>query len=303
MEMILIWCLSCRFHRPFRTDFIWPPHQTLRVWLISSCACGTNAAPGAPGRRRGRGGFLLIKFLAGAKSGLKLFMKMLLICAIGIVAISTVAQNEGIGAFKMGGGIDIDSIAPVVDNPTWRRFGTNLLNAAYLTALHGTVDGKNSEVTFLRIKNPEKLVAVKNCEGDIMVGNKIWVRVLRDGIYQDGNDPLELWDCGEKTTRSEIQRKEMDDYRAEKLKQAEKQAEIERLQAHATAQRKAAAERRLWLDATNGVAAAQYQIGLRLLNGQGVETNRLAGLIWLHKAANQDNPQATEELKKLGAGQ
>ena len=37
------------FRRPFRTDFAWTMNQTLRVWLISSCPCGTK-----PARRRKR---------------------------------------------------------------------------------------------------------------------------------------------------------------------------------------------------------------------------------------------------------
>ena len=39
----MIYCRCVRrFHRPFRTDFILPPHQPLRGWLISGCAFGTN---------------------------------------------------------------------------------------------------------------------------------------------------------------------------------------------------------------------------------------------------------------------
>ena len=30
------------FRRPCRMDFLWPRYQTLRVWLISSCAFGTK---------------------------------------------------------------------------------------------------------------------------------------------------------------------------------------------------------------------------------------------------------------------
>ena len=43
------------FRRPFRTDFDWAMNQTLRVWLISGCPCGTKLArrrKRPPGRAR-----------------------------------------------------------------------------------------------------------------------------------------------------------------------------------------------------------------------------------------------------------
>src|SRR5665213_2057862 len=41
-EINLIWRSLFRFHRPFRTGFLLPRYQTLRVWLISGCAFGTS---------------------------------------------------------------------------------------------------------------------------------------------------------------------------------------------------------------------------------------------------------------------
>ena len=42
MEINLIWRSLFRFRCPFRTGFLLPRYQTLRVWLISSCAFGTS---------------------------------------------------------------------------------------------------------------------------------------------------------------------------------------------------------------------------------------------------------------------
>jgi hypothetical protein len=42
MEINLIWRSLFRFRRPFRTGFLLPRYQTLRVWLISGCAFGTS---------------------------------------------------------------------------------------------------------------------------------------------------------------------------------------------------------------------------------------------------------------------
>jgi hypothetical protein len=49
--------------------------------------------------------------------------------------------------------------------------------------------------------------------------------------------------------------------------------------------------------ASNGVPSAQFSIGLRYINGYGVETNRPLGLYWIYKASYQDLPAAKEFVR------
>jgi hypothetical protein len=231
-------------------------------------------------------------------------MKNLLIAAIlGILTIATRADNSDIGAFSIGsGGIDIDSIPPAITNPTWMRFGTNIYNAAFLTALHGTIDSKNSEVTFLRIQHPWQLVALKNCDGDITVGKKIWVRVVRDGIYQDGSDPLELWDCGIVPSKTELEQKAHEDYLNVKRVEAENARQAEIARAAAAAKKKAVAA--IVLKSNQDAAAKGDMFGLlrmgeRYRDGDGVEKDLSKARDYLQKAADAGSPTAKDELSKL----
>ena len=60
-----------------------------------------------------------------------------------------------------------------------------------------------------------------------------------------------------------------------------------------------------WLlaQATNGSSSAEYSLGLRYLNGQGVETNKALAIEWLRKAAAQGNTEASNRLEKLATVQ
>ena len=49
--------------------------------------------------------------------------------------------------------------------------------------------------------------------------------------------------------------------------------------------------------ASNDVASAQFSVGMRYINGDGVETNRPLGLYWIYKASYQDLPAAKEFLR------
>jgi len=46
--------------------------------------------------------------------------------------------------------------------------------------------------------------------------------------------------------------------------------------------------------ASNGVARWQFELGLRYYNGDGIETNRLLGSIWIGKAVAQQYSPAIE---------
>lgn len=48
-----------------------------------------------------------------------------------------------------------------------------------------------------------------------------------------------------------------------------------------------------------GAPSAQYDLGLRYLNGDGVEKNPELAQKWLHSAANNGNMQAVKKLKEL----
>jgi hypothetical protein len=49
--------------------------------------------------------------------------------------------------------------------------------------------------------------------------------------------------------------------------------------------------------ASNGVARSQYQLGLRYLTGDGVESNRLEAIHWIGAAAAQDHAEAKEFIR------
>lgn len=51
--------------------------------------------------------------------------------------------------------------------------------------------------------------------------------------------------------------------------------------------------------ATNGVASAQYELGLRYLEGRGVEKDELAARSWLEKAAGKGHTYAKRALANL----
>jgi hypothetical protein len=53
--------------------------------------------------------------------------------------------------------------------------------------------------------------------------------------------------------------------------------------------------------ASNGVARSQFEIGLRYLRGDEVETNRPLGMYWIWKASYQDYPQAVEFVRTNSA--
>jgi TPR repeat protein len=56
-----------------------------------------------------------------------------------------------------------------------------------------------------------------------------------------------------------------------------------------------------WLlsQATNGIASAECSLGLRYLNGQGVETNKTLAIEWLKKAAEHGDTVASNRLDQL----
>jgi len=67
---------------------------------------------------------------------------------------------------------------------------------------------------------------------------------------------------------------------------------------HATKQKVVEFQRKR---AAEGSASAQYDLGLRHLNGDGVEKDEAAARSWLQKAAAGGNSQAVKKLKELDA--
>src|ERR1035437_348410 len=53
------------FHRPFRTNFLFHHDQTLRVWLISGCPCGTKRP------HRTQACFGVLRFCVGMSQAIK----------------------------------------------------------------------------------------------------------------------------------------------------------------------------------------------------------------------------------------
>ena len=60
-----------------------------------------------------------------------------------------------------------------------------------------------------------------------------------------------------------------------------------------------AAARMFGLAAEAGIAASQYEYGVALVNGDGVEVNMELGVHWLWKAMQQGNADAKRDLKQL----
>jgi hypothetical protein len=60
-----------------------------------------------------------------------------------------------------------------------------------------------------------------------------------------------------------------------------------------------AAARMFGLAAEAGIAASQYEYGVALVNGDGVEVNMELGVQWLWKAMQQGNADAKRDLKQL----
>ncbi|MBC8002445.1 MAG: SEL1-like repeat protein [Opitutaceae bacterium] len=54
--------------------------------------------------------------------------------------------------------------------------------------------------------------------------------------------------------------------------------------------------------AEEGSATAQYDLGVRFLNGDGVKKDRELAMKWLRKAADQDHTQAAKKLVDLQKG-
>jgi hypothetical protein len=65
-------------------------------WALGRNPVGilVGRAPGAPGRRRGRGGFFLIKFLAGAKSNIMKKLNLICLMILFVSAITVMAQTQ-----------------------------------------------------------------------------------------------------------------------------------------------------------------------------------------------------------------
>ena len=53
------------------------------------------------------------------------------------------------------------------------------------------------------------------------------------------------------------------------------------------------------LAAEAGIAAAQYELGVALVNGDGVAMDRREGVDWLQRAAVQGKPEAIADLETL----
>ena len=54
--------------------------------------------------------------------------------------------------------------------------------------------------------------------------------------------------------------------------------------------------------AEKGIAEAQYDLGLQLLNGEGMTRDKMQALQWLSRASDQGHPQATVLLDRLALG-
>jgi len=80
-----------------------------------------------------------------------------------------------------------------------------------------------------------------------------------------------------------------------------KQAEQEKLRVQAA--KKAEMEDKLFqadfVNATNGVDSSQYRLGMRYLNGEGVDKDENTGKQWLEKASTQGNMSAKAALAAL----
>lgn len=54
------------------------------------------------------------------------------------------------------------------------------------------------------------------------------------------------------------------------------------------------------LSAEQGHAVAQYNLGTAYRDGEGVEQSDAEAVKWLRRSAEQGDPDAKEELKRLG---
>jgi TPR repeat protein len=241
-------------------------------------------------------------------------MKTLLLCCLWFLAMSATAQltaNQRIGAFAgYGLGPIIQTpptpLEPANNEPAWRKVGTNIVDVASFQRFDCRAETTSGGLALAVIQNPSgwRRVAIRNFQGEVTSGKTLYIRALRNGIYQDGSEPLELWDCGVPLSKEEMNEKQAAEFREyQRMKQerqiaAEKAAEIRAEKKKAA---DAAALKANLAAAEKGDAYGLLRMGERYRDGNGVEKDLGKAREYLQKAADAGSPTAKEELSKLEA--
>ena len=215
--------------------------------------------------------------------------------------------NQRAGAFAGYGGVSTVNLTPGVgppQPPEWRKVGTNILDANYFSSFECRAETTSGGLALAVIQNPSgwRRVAIRNFQGEVTSGKKLWVKATRDGVYMDGSEPLELWDCGTAPSKTDLQEKAREEYLDYQKRQAEKNRAVEIAQKAAAAKMQAAALAALKANqdaAAKGDMFGLLRMGERYRDGDGVEKDLGKAREYLQKAADAGSPTAKEELSNL----
>lgn len=235
-------------------------------------------------------------------------MKTIIFCILTLLAIPATAQltdNQRNGAFAYGG-VYAPELPASNRKPEWRKVGTNLVDANYFKSFECRAETKAGNVAIATIQDFQgwRRVAIRNYAGEITSGKKLYIRATRDGVYQDGAEPLELWDCGTAPSKTDLQEKAKSDYLDYQRREAEKNKAIENAKKAAAAKKQAADLVALKANqdaATKGDMFGLLRMGERYRDGDGVEKDLVKAKEYLQKAADAGSPTAKDELSKLEA--
>jgi len=159
----------------------------------------------------------------------------------------------------------------------------------------GDIESSAQGVAILHFHGFYKRFALTNFNGQTVHGDYIRVCAMTNGIYMDGDTPLQLMDCGTPLSPSEEQN-EFQKIEAKRLALEKQRLDAENfnkfiIQSNAVVT--------LIQHATNGESWAQCSLGNHYLNGIGCETNLDAAKYWFQKAAEQGDLEASNNLAKL----
>ena len=183
-----------------------------------------------------------------------------------------------------------------VDGKIYNLFQTGVFVGGY-------VQGVRDDALIVRTgQDSGDYRAIKNYKGEAVADKYIYTVAMRNGIYTDGNTPLELYDCG--TILSPDEERQQEQATREKMV-ADAKAKADAVTALREAQRQKSfiinsnEVVRLSLEATNGSAAAQYSLALHYLDGRGCETNKDLAVHWLKIASDGGYFGASNKLAEL----
>lgn len=169
----------------------------------------------------------------------------------------------------------------------------------------GTVSGKVISVTsegVLLLKLNNSVIFVTGAlPGEPVDGRYFWdIYAKHTGAYQYTSvagalKTVPLYDCGTEDYDAFQKAFDILTKGAIAFKEAEHKALTEKLSAADVKALEFQVKR-----AQEGSASAQYDLGIRYLDGKGVERNEDKALEWLKKSAAQDNIPAKQKLKELG---